>query len=261
MTVEEQAGEVAGREPSADGPTVAGVFAEVASTLLQPAEVSDLAQRLVDACVELLGVWAAGLLVVDPGSSPKLLAASTHEAGLVELVQVTSGEGPCLAAIDRGTSVVVEDVQDVVDMWPTWAAAAAGVGVRRAYGLPLTASGRVIGALNLFRRTPEPLGTQQLEVARALADLGSVGILQHRALAEVEAVNGQLQRALDSRVVVEQAKGRLAEREGISVAEAFDRLRRTARASSTPLTEVARRVVEVPDADADGGPSTATGSA
>jgi GAF domain-containing protein len=223
---------------------VAEVFSNLAATLVGPYGVADLAQRLVDGSVDLLGLWAAGLLLADPGSTPKVLAASTHEAALLELVQVRSGQGPCLAAMDRDDVVVVDDVAQVRGAWPDWAAAATALGITRAYGIPLHRDGTTVGALNLFRRTGEPLSREDLEIARALAEFAAIGILQHQALDHATTLASQLQGALDSRVVIEQAKGQLAERAGITVHEAFDRLRRDARATSRPIGEVARAMVE-----------------
>ena len=223
---------------------VAEVFSQLAAALVAPYAVTDLAQRLVDGCVELLDVWAAGLLLSDPASTPKLLAASTHEAALLELVQVRSGQGPCLAAMERDAVVVVDDLSEVEEQWPDWVAAARELGIEQAYGVPLVHQGRTVGALNLFRRSGGSLLADDLKVASAMADVVTVGILQHRALENAAGVTAQLQRALDSRVVIEQAKGLLAERAGISVDEAFGRLRQHARSTSQPIGEVARALVE-----------------
>jgi transcriptional regulator with GAF, ATPase, and Fis domain len=228
----------------ADRVALAQVFVDLASALVGPYAVTDVAQRLVDGCVELLDVWAAGLLLSDPGSTPKLLAASTHEAALLELVQVRSGEGPCLAAMERDDVVVIDDLSTVEDDWPEWVAAARGLGINQAYGIPLQRAGRTVGALNLFRTTGGALLAEDLTVARAMADVATVGILQHRALDHAASVTAQLQRALDSRVIIEQAKGLLAERAGITVGEAFGRLRQHARSTSQSLGEVARALVE-----------------
>lgn len=236
---------------SADRLALSGLFVEVTSTLVGGFTVADLAQRLVDGCVDVLEVWAAGLLVTDPGESPKLLAASTHEAELLELVQVRSGQGPCLAAIEREEVVVVEDLADVEAAWPAWVAGARALGVRRAYGIPLRGAGTTVGALNLFLTDDRGLAAEDVSVARALADVATVGILQHRELDEAVTLSGQLQRALESRVVIEQAKGRIAERQGVTVAEAFAILRQRARASSRQLSEVAREVVEAPPEDTE----------
>ena len=218
---------------------LANVFVDLATALVGPGTVGDLAQSLVDGCVDVLEVWAAGLLVADPGSSPKVLAASTHQAELLELIQVNSGQGPCLEAMSIGAMVLVEDLAARAADWPEWVAGARALGVRHAYGIPLQHEGEALGALNLFRTDAGLLSGEDLVLARALADVATAGILQNRALDEATTVTAQLQRALGSRVTIEQAKGVLAEREGISVSEAFVRLRQEARSSSRPLSVVA----------------------
>ena len=238
-----------------DRVVLARLFADLSAALVGPYAVSDLGQRLVDGCTEVLDVWAAGLIVADPAGA-QMLAASTHEAALLELVQVRSGEGPCLEAMRVDDLVVVPSLDAVAERWPRWTAGAASIGVRQAYGIPLHRDGASVGALNLFRRDASPLAPDDLAVARALADVATVGILQHRALDDAVNVTAQLQRALESRVVIEQAKGLLAERSGTTVAEAFTRLRHQARSTSRPLSEVARALVEgasLPDGTADPG--------
>ena len=242
-----------------DRVALAQVFVDLATALVGPYAVTDVAQRLVDGCVEMLDVWAAGLLLADPGSTPKLLAASTHEAALLELVQVRSGEGPCLAAMDLEAVVRVEDLSLVERDWPEWTTAARSLGIEQAYGIPLRHDGATVGALNLFRTTGGALPRDDVVVAQAMADVAMVGILQHRALDHAASVTAQLQRALDSRVIIEQAKGLLSERAGISVSDAFSRLRQHARATSQAIGEVARALVEdgvepgAASADAGGG--------
>lgn len=224
--------------------SLATLFADLARLQVAPFGVQDIAQRLVDGAVDVLDVHAAGVLLAVADGPAQVLAASTHEVALLELVQVNSGEGPCLAALDRNAVVVVDDLATVEEAWPHWVAGARGLGIRHAYGVPMHAAGVAVGALNLFRTRPGALDAADLAVAGALADAATVAITQHRALAAADDLGAGLQRALESRIVVEQAKGLLAERSGISVAEAFSALRAHARASRRPLAEVAEAVLE-----------------
>lgn len=233
-----------------DAVAVATAFSDLAALGRSRYTRADAAQRLADVAVELLGVWAAGVLLDVPDGEPEVLAASTHEARLMELVQVRSGEGPCLAALRRDEVVVVDDVADIAEQWPTWHAGARSLGIRRACGIPLRAAdGTSFAALNVFVREGAPFAPGDVAVLTALADATAAGLLQEQAVADASTLATQLQAALDSRVVVEQAKGRLAALRGITVEEAFDLLRRRARSSARPLSDVARAVLEGGESD------------
>lgn len=223
---------------------MAAVFADLARLQVAPFGVQDIAQRLVDGAVEALDVDAAGALLAAAEGPAQVLAASTHEVALLELVQVRSGQGPCLAALDGNAVVVVDDLAGVEGRWPQWVAGARALGVEHAYGVPMHAAGVAVGALNLFRTHRGALDATDLAVAGALADAATVAITQHRALAAAGDLGADLQRALESRIVIEQAKGLLAERSGISVADAFVALRAHARTSRLPLADVAGAVLE-----------------
>lgn len=118
------------------------------------------------------------------------------------------------------------------------------MGFRSTYAVPMRLRDQVIGALNLFLTSREPLTTSQLQMARVMTDIAAIGIINHWTLQRQEVLAQQLQSALNSRVIIEQAKGVIAERGGISMGEAFDRLRSTARSSQRPMAEVARSVIE-----------------
>ncbi|MBC7289977.1 MAG: GAF and ANTAR domain-containing protein [Actinotalea sp.] len=240
--------------PSADPVRVAATIADLTTYASSDAcsAVADLAQRLVDLAVDLVRARAAGmLLVVDPveqvgddGPAAEVLASTDHTTALLEIVQVRSGEGPCLAALRTGSVVVVDDVADVAEQWPAWTDGARALGVRSAYGIPLHAHGAVVGALNVFLDTQPPLEPADVAVLASLGEAAAGALVHHRAVADAETLAVQLQRALDSRVVIEQAKGLVAERHGLDVGEAFRLLRARARASSRALSEVAAAVVE-----------------
>ncbi len=111
------------------------------------------------------------------------------------------------------------------------------------HAIPLRLRGQAIGVLNLFHRTPGPLPETDLSLGQALADVATIGILQERAIRRGEVLNEQLQTALNSRVIIEQAKGVVAQSLGVGMDAAFDRLRRHARHNNLRLVEVARRTV------------------
>lgn len=234
--------------PSTDPVLVAATIADLTSyaSSEECLIVADLGQRLVDLAVDLVHARAAGMLLVSEpdGADAELLASTDHTTALLEIVQVQSGEGPCLAAVRARRIVVVDDVEDVAEQWPLWVQGARALGVRAAYGIPLQVHGAVVGALNVFLDAPPPLSAADVAVLASLGEAAAGALVQHRAVADAETLAGQLQRALDSRVVIEQAKGLVAERHGLDLGAAFGLLRDAARASSRAISEVALGVVE-----------------
>jgi GAF domain-containing protein len=217
---------------------------EMADTLVDDYDVIDLLTGLTDRCVSLLGVSAAGVMLASPAGRLELAASSSEAMRLLELFELQEEEGPCLDAFRTGGLVEQENLEAGSGRWPVFAAAAIEVGFHSALAMPLRLRDATLGALNLLSVTRVPLDQADLIVARAFADLATLSIVQHRASAEAQRLNEQLSAALSSRVVIEQAKGVLAERAGIDLAEAFSRLRAFARNNNLRLTEVARAAVD-----------------
>jgi GAF domain-containing protein len=217
---------------------------EMADTLVDDYDVIDLLTGLADRCVTLLDVSAAGVMLASPAGSLELAASSSEAMRLLELFELQEQEGPCLDAFRTGDLVEHENLDAESGRWPLFAAAALEAGFRSALAVPLRLRNVTLGALNLLSVTRVPLDEADLIVARAFADLATLSIVQHRASAEAHRLNEQLSAALSSRVVIEQAKGVLAERAGIDLAEAFARLRAFARNNNLRLTEVARAAVD-----------------
>jgi len=229
---------VAGREGQ-----LTRTFVTLTDSLVDDFDIAELLQQLVEECVSLLEVSAAALVLADPAGRLQVMAASSEPTRLLEADLLAAGEGPALECFRTGTVVVVPDVAAAAARWPVLTAQAARSGVRSVSALPMRLHARTIGALDLHRtRAGEP-GTEDLQIAQALADVATIAILQHRAAVRSELLSGQLQNALNSRTVIEQAKGVLAERAGLDMAEAFARLRGYARRTQRPLAEVAREVV------------------
>ncbi|WP_432484432.1 GAF and ANTAR domain-containing protein [Kineococcus esterisolvens] len=222
---------------------VAAAVNEVAGLLAAHDEPLELADGLVHRCGELLGAGAVGVLVEDARQRLQLLASTSGTAEELELFQLEADEGPCRDSHRTGAHVECADAADLARRWPGLAPVAARRGVVALHAEPLVVAGRTIGALGVFREHEGALDAVERDVLRAMASLGAVGITQLERVAAGLRVQEQLQRALDSRVVLEQAKGVLAERHGISPEEAFTRLRATARTARRRLHDVAREVV------------------
>jgi hypothetical protein len=209
-------------------------FVELADTLIDDFDVIDFLHLLVDRCVELLSVDAAGLLLADQRGRLQLIASSNEHVRLLELFQLQNDEGPCLEAFATGGRVSNADLRADRTRWPRFAPAATEAGFAAVDALPMRLRNQVIGALNLFRTDTGELTTGILRS----------GLLQERAIRHQEVVTEQLQTALNSRVVIEQAKGLVAERLGVSMEVAFAALRGFARNQNRKLGEVARMVID-----------------
>ena len=183
-------------------------------------------------------------MLADPRGELRVAAASSEEAGLLELFQLQNDQGPCLECFRTGQPVTATDLAGPAPRWPRFAQAATQAGFATVEALPMRLRGQVIGALNLFRAEPGPLDPADLRIAQALADVATIGLLQERNVRRRETVAEQLQAALNSRVMIEQAKGKLAERLSIDMDRAFTMLRDYARNTNQHLTDVARDFVD-----------------
>jgi GAF domain-containing protein len=216
---------------------------EMADSLVDDYDVVDLLTGLTGRCVNLLGVSAAGVMLMHPSGKLGLVASSNEAMRLLELFELQAQEGPCLDAFRTGEAVSHEILGSGPGRWPSFSAAALDAGFRSASALPLRYRDVILGALNLLRTTPDAMTEADFVVARAFADLAAVSIVQNRAHIEAKRLNEQLSAALTSRVVIEQAKGVLAERAGIDLMEAFARMRDYARANNRRLSDVAGAAV------------------
>lgn len=226
-----------------DGERLVETFVELADTLVDDFDVIDFLHLLADRCVELLDVDAAGLLLADQRGRLRLIATSNEQARLLELFQLQNDEGPCLEAFAAGSPVSHPDLTGAGERWPRFAAAATEAGFAAVDALPMRLRSEVIGALNLFRGRPGEMDTTALRTASALVDVATIGLLQHRSIHHHQVLTEQLQAALNSRVVIEQAKGLVAERLGVDMDTAFAALRGHARRHNRKLSLVAREVI------------------
>ena len=217
-------------------------FVRVADTLVADFDIIEFLAMLADFGVELLGVSACGILLADPEGRLNLVAASTEQARVLELSQLQNDDGPCLDAYRTMTAVTCPDLAAADGQWPTFGPAALALGFTAVHAVPMRLREQAVGAFNLFSALPGPLDDETIELGQALADVATIGILHERAIHRQEVVAEQLQVALNSRIVIEQAKGVLAERLQVSIGDAFTTLRRYARVNNLKLAQVAASV-------------------
>ncbi|MBV8161856.1 MAG: GAF and ANTAR domain-containing protein [Acidimicrobiia bacterium] len=219
--------------------SLARMFVELADSLVADFDVVDVLTVLADSCVEVLDVAAAGLMLASPEGDLRVVASSSETVRLLELFELQADEGPCVDCYRSGRAVVQPELDRAGDRWPHFAPKALEAGFGSVQALPMRLRDHSIGALNMFRVAKGPLSDDDVLLAQALADVATIAILQHRATRDAQLLNDQLTEALKSRIVIEQAKGIVAERAGVDMDEAFARLRRHARKHNLRLADVA----------------------
>jgi hypothetical protein len=235
---------VAAERVSVDGELLSETFVELTDTMVADFDVIDFLHVLTDRSVKLLDVSAAGLLLADARGELRVVAASSEAARLLELFQLQNDQGPCLDCFRTGQPVGAADLDTQAQRWPRFAAAARQSGFAAVQALPMRLRDQVIGALNLFRASPGSFDPGDVRIGQALADVATISLLHERSLRQSDALNEQLQTALNSRVVIEQAKGKLAERLGLDMGQAFVLLRDYARKHNLRLAELAQAFID-----------------
>ncbi|GAA0804639.1 GAF and ANTAR domain-containing protein [Spirilliplanes yamanashiensis] len=226
---------------------LAATFVDVADTLIDEFDLVEFLHMVADRTATLVGAASAGVMLADERGRLEFMAASDENAMMLELFQLQNSEGPCLEAFRTGRPVVNVDLGGAADRWPLFAPRATAAGFASVHAFPLRLRRQVIGALNVFG-TPTGGGFDEADVpvVQALADIATIGVLQERAIRHGEILTEQLQGALNSRIVIEQAKGAVAQAHGVSVDEAFGMIRAFARRRNRRLTDLARTIVTDP---------------
>jgi GAF domain-containing protein len=219
-------------------------FIEFADTIVDEYDVVEFLHRLATRCVELLDVSEAGIMLADRDGTLHYVASSSERMHLIELFELQHDEGPCQDAYRDGVAVHTSLNDDANTRWPRFAPHAREVGIESVSALPMRLRSEVIGALNLLSTTSMPLSAEDQQVAQALADIATIGILQERALNDAKVVTSHLEGALESRIVIEQAKGIVAERNHVAIDTAFGVLRGYARTHSHLLRQTAQDVID-----------------
>ncbi|CAN5477425.1 GAF and ANTAR domain-containing protein [soil metagenome] len=220
------------------------VFVEMADTLVDDYDSVDFLQKLTDHATSISGATAAGLMLADHQGRLQFFASSHDTRRMLELYRLQTDEGPCLDCYTTRATVVNADLATAGDRWPQFAPTATAAGFTSVHAFPMRLRQTVIGALNLFGDSHEVLAPAEQRVVQSLADIATIAILHERNLTRAEALTEQLQGALNTRVIIEQAKGAIAQQEGVTPGEAFLRLRERARTSRRRLADVALEVLK-----------------
>ena len=218
-------------------------FVSLADTLVADYDIVDLLYTLVEQCTALLDTSAAGILLSVGDGEVTVVASTSQRKRLIELLQLPAGSGPCVEVFTTGHSVAIADIGVVRERWPYFHSSALRQGFASMHAVPLRLRETTIGSLNLFWNRTGGLSEVDTLAVRALADVATIGILQERAIRESDVVRLQLQHALNSRVLIEQAKGVIGYINRVSMVDAFTRIRDHSRRHGIPLADVAEQIV------------------
>jgi GAF domain-containing protein len=226
---------------------IATIFVEVADTLVDEFDLIDFLHLLTDRAASLVDAAAVGIVLADPRGTLEFMAGSNENVKMLELFQLQNHEGPCLEAFQTANAVINVDLGAAAGRWPKFAPRATALGFHAVHAFPLRLRQQVIGAMNVFGATKGgDFGDTDVTIMQALADVASIALIQERAIRRGELLTEQLQGALNSRVIIEQAKGAVAQARGVSVDDAFARIRSYARSNNQRLTAVAHAIVADP---------------
>ncbi|MFK4065136.1 GAF and ANTAR domain-containing protein [Streptomyces sp. NPDC029674] len=254
--------------PSVNGPAaglpreerITAALIDLADTLVDDFDPAEFFYRVAEHCMDLLDIGDAGVMLALPKGPLTLVAASSERVRLIELFELDALEGPCCTAF-REVSPVDHDLRGTVSpRWPRFTARARPDGYTSVHATPIRLRRETLGVLNLFRRVPGPLLESNRRLARALADATAISLLQQTTLDQHRTVRAQLETALVTRTIIEQAKGFLTARHGTDPDTAFHRMRAHARHHRLPLADLARDIVDgtvtlAPPAGTDPGPA------
>ncbi|GAB3460284.1 GAF and ANTAR domain-containing protein [Actinophytocola sediminis] len=224
---------------------VSRAFVSLADTLVDDFDLAEFLHMLADYCVDLLEVDAAGVLLADQRGGVRMAAASSEKAELIEVFAADTEGGPCVECVHTGQPVFSPDLAADAPRWPRYVAAAELCGFAATHALPMRLRREVIGALSLLNTKSAGVRPVSTELGQALADVATIGILQQRSIDHAEILTEQLQTALNTRVIIEQAKGMLAAHSGtLTPEQAFTALRAYARANNRRLADITSAVLD-----------------
>ena len=220
------------------------IFVELADTLVDDFDLIDFLVLLAERSMDLLGSTAVGVMLADERGRLFVAASTSEQARMLELFELQNDEGPSLEAFRTSEAVSASEIAAACERWPHFAPRALSAGFQSVHAIPLRLRSDVIGALNLFGPAPDPVSPAGMRLAQAMGDIATIGIMHERAIRRAGVLAEQLQSALNSRVIIEQAKGVLAARGDVDVDDAFQTLRGYARRNRLRLSDVARQVID-----------------
>ena len=222
--------------------TTADAFGDVAAAMVSEHNATDVLTRLMVDCAELLSAAAVAILVTDSSDELSLLSSSSHRAAELEMLQIQRAEGPCVEAINSGERVTGIGQDELVRRWHDVGRFMVRSGFERVDAYPMRWHGRVIGGLNIFRRSPTEVEQELVTLSQAFADVATLVVVQSTEI-PTDQISARVHEAIMARGQIEQAKGVLAHLHGVDMAEAYERLVALADERGRSQTETALDVV------------------
>jgi GAF domain-containing protein len=234
-----------GEEERVDERLLLEVLSDFAHTLAGRFDVSEVLYRLAENVVSILGVAGAGVSVVDDEGRLRPVTWINELTAQLERVEEANQQGPCVDSFLQGVVIRVPRLSEETGHWPEWCAEAKRHGVEAVLGVPLRAGETVIGAMNVYSIEARQWRDDDVQVAQVLTDMAAGYVANASDLEQSRRVTEQLTEALESRIIIEQAKGMLASEYRISVDEAFKVLRSHSRRHGASLRALADAVVNL----------------
>lgn len=216
----------------------------VADTLVDDFDVVDFLHDLVDRCAAIFDAVDVGLVLADEHGELIVMASTSERLRLIEALQVAADDGPCIDSFTTGSVVSAGSAEEIVRRWPVFAAGVHDSGYQSVHAVPLRLRKNTIGSLNFFRDRPGDLAPEDVRAAQTIADVATIGLVQERAIREASLARDQLQHALTSRVLIEQAKGVISHSKGVDMEHAWVMLRERARSHQARIADIAQAVVD-----------------
>ena len=231
---------------------LADTFVSLADTLVDDFDLLDFLGLLAEKASQHLNVAAAGVILTDQRGGWRPTATSDESPELVALFTTGAFQGPCRECVRTGSWITIANLAEHDQRWPDFAAQATQAGYQAAAAVPMRSRRQIIGSLTLLNTTPDGVDEASLALGQALADMATIGLLQQHAAHRGDLLAEQLQAVLHHRVVLEQAKGSLAEHSNLTPHTAYRLLRDYARSQGQHLSELARHIATTTDlADLD----------
>ena len=226
-----------------DSSRLTQLLATFARILVGDQDLGALLYHLCDVGLEAAGARGAGILVEDVDGSLRYAVATDERAAEAERLQLDACEGPCMLAHQTGDRVLIGDLSSE-QRFPNFTPAALQTGIKAVFTFPLRHGDRTVGVLDLYRDQPEMLSPAELANAELLAEMAAVALLNQRSYVDSVAVTDRLQEALDVRIAMEQAKGRISEQADVAPGVAEKMIYDTARHHGEPIDVIVQRIAD-----------------